>query len=109
MYIGSIRYIYIILYVYYAHAHYKPTAAVAYDDDVAAGVVAAKCSFSRRVLFFFYILSFILHLLLYVFRRGKLRKNRCSGVQLLAPYRLRAAPAPVKKLPPVLLLLLLLL
>jgi len=57
---------------------------------------------------FFYILSFILRLL-YVFRRGKLRKNRCSGVQLLslllAPYRLRAAPAPVKKLPPVLLLL----
>jgi hypothetical protein len=51
---GSIKH---IIYVYYAHAHYKPTAAVAYDDDVAAGVAAAECSFSRR--FFLYILSFI--------------------------------------------------
>lgn len=49
MYIGSIKH---IIYVYYAHAHYKPTAAVAYDDDVAAGVAAVECSFSRR--FFLY-------------------------------------------------------
>jgi len=49
IYIGSIKH---VIYVYYAHAHYKPTAAVAYDDDVAAGVAAVECSFSRR--FFLY-------------------------------------------------------
>lgn len=56
MYIGSIKH---VIYVYYAHAHYKPTAAVAYDDDVAAGVAAVECSFSRRFFFIFFLSFFV--------------------------------------------------